>query len=87
MPSLAVGWAVGGGTFRRASVIVGCRDALLSAWGEGLSGSVSHADEKMFRHLGATEGSMTSGPASFVFFMRQSSHLVDERRTLRYLRP
>ncbi len=87
MPSLAVVWAVGGGTFRRASVIVGCRDALLSAWGEGLFGSVSHADEQMFRHLGAMEGSMTSGPAGVVLFMRQSSHLVDERRALRYLRP
>ena len=87
VPSLVVGWVGGGGTFRRASVIVGCRDALLSARGEGLSGRVSHADEKMFRHLGAMEGSMTSGPASFNFFMRQSSHPVDERRALIYMRP
>ena len=66
--------------------MVGCRDALLSARGEGLSERVSHADEKMFLHLGAMEGSMTSGPASFLFLMRQSSHPVDERRALKYLR-
>ncbi len=70
MPSLVIGWAGGGGTFRRASIIVGCRDALLSARGEGLSGRVSHADEKIFLHLGAMEGSMSSGPASFLFLMR-----------------
>ena len=87
MPSLVVGWVGVGGTFRRASSTVGCRDALLSARGEGLSGRVSHADEKKFLHLGAMEGSMTFGPASFIFFMRQSSHPVEERRALMYLRP
>ncbi len=66
-PSLD-GWAGGGGTFRRASIMVGCRDALLSVRGEGLSGRVSHADAKTFLHLGAMEGSMNSGPASFCFF-------------------
>ena len=85
-PSL-VDWAGGGGTFRRASIIVGCRDALLSARGEGLSGRVSHADEKMFLHLGAMEGAMIFGPASFCFLPRQSSHPVDERRALMNLRP
>ena len=55
-PSL-VDWAGGGGTFRRASIIVGCRDALLSVRGEGLSGRVSHADAKTVLHLGAMEGS------------------------------
>jgi hypothetical protein len=86
VPSLVVGWVGVGGTFRRASSIVGCRDALLSARGEGLSGRVSHDDKKMFLHLGAMERSMVSGPASFSFFMCQSSHPVDERRALKYLR-
>ena len=84
-PSL-VGWAGGGVTFRRASIIVGCRDARLSVRGEGLSGRVSHADAKTFLHLGATEGSMIFGPASFCFLLRQSSHPVDERRALMNLR-
>ena len=84
MPAPVVGWAGVGGTFRRASSIVGCRDALLSARGEGLSGRVSHADKKMFLHLGAMEGSMPSGPASLSFLMRQSSHPVDERSALKY---
>ena len=68
MPSLE-GRAEGGGTFRKASVIVGCRDALLSVRGEGLSGRVSHADAKTFLHLEAMEGSMISRPASFCFFV------------------
>ncbi len=70
VPSPVVDQVEGGGTFRRTSILVGCRDALLSASAEGLSGRVSHADEEMFRHLGAMEESMTSGPASFLFFMR-----------------
>ena len=81
-----MGWAGVGGTFRSASSIVGCRDALLSARGEGLSERVTHADRKMFLHIGAMEGSMVSGPASFSFLMCQSSHPVDERRALKYLR-
>ena len=84
-PSL-VDWAGGGGAFRRASIIVGCRDALLSVRGEGLSGRVSHADAKTFLHLGATEGSMISGPASFCFLLCQSSHPVDERSAFKNLR-
>ncbi len=87
VPSLVVVWVGGGGALRRASIIVGYRDALLSARGKGLSRMVSHADEKMFLHLGAMEESMISGPASFIFFMRQSSHPVDERRALMNLRP
>ena len=67
--ALVVGWAGVGGTFRSASSIVGCRDALLSARGEGLSGRAAHADRKMFLHLGVMEGSMISGPASFRFLM------------------
>ncbi len=86
VPALIVGWAGVGGTFRSASSIVGCRDALPSARGEGLSGRVAHADRKMFLHLGAMEGSMISGPASFCFLMRQSSHPVDERSARKYLR-
>ena len=86
VPALVVDWAGVGGTFRSASSIVGCRDALLSARGEGLSGRVSHADKKMFLHLGAMEGSMPYGPASFSFLMRQSSHPMDERSARKYLR-
>ena len=66
--------------FRRASVMVGCRDALLSVRGDGLSGRDSHAGAKTVLHLGAIEGSMNSGPASFCFLLCQSSHPVDERR-------
>ncbi len=86
VPALVVGGAGGGATFRSASSIVGCRDALLSARGEGLSGRVTHAERKMFLHLGAMEGSMPSGPVSFSFLMRQSSHPVDERSARKYLR-
>ncbi len=86
MSSLVVGWVGVGGTFRRASATVGCRNALLSARGEGLSGRVSHADKKMFLHLGAMEESVVVGPASFSFLMRQSSRPVDERRAFKYLR-
>ena len=49
--------------------MVGCRNALLSVMGDGLSGRDSHAGAKMVRHLGAIEGSMTSGPASFCFLL------------------
>ena len=66
--------------------MVGCRDALLSVRGEGLSGRDSHADAKMFLHLGAIEGSTISGPASFFFLLRQSSHPMDDRRAHKYLR-
>ena len=65
---------------------MGCRDVLLSVRGEGLSGRDSHADAKTFLHLGAIEGSTISGPASFSFLLRQSSHPVDDRRALKYLR-
>ena len=66
--------------------MVGCRDALLSVRGDGLSGRDSHAGAKMFLHLGAIEGSMISGPASFFFLLLQSSHPVDERRARVHLR-
>ena len=60
--------------------MVDCRDALLSVRGDGLSGRDSQAGAKTFLHLGAIEGSMISGPASFFFLLCQSSHPVDERR-------
>lgn len=86
VPALFAGWVREGEAFRKASSMVGCRDALLSARGEGLSGRVSHADKKMFIHLGEMEGSMVSGPESFSFLVRQSSHPVDERRAFKNLR-
>jgi len=38
VPTLSVVWGLQGGIFPKASAIVGCRDALLTARGEGLSG-------------------------------------------------
>ena len=46
VPSLSVDWAVRGGMLPKASVMVGCRDAMLTAWGEGFSGRLSQADAK-----------------------------------------
>jgi len=46
---LSVDWAVGGGMLLKASAMVGCRDAMLTTWGEGLSGRVPQADAKMSR--------------------------------------
>ena len=66
--------------------MVGCRDALLSVRGDGLSGRDPHAVAKTCLHLGAIEGSMISGPASFFFLLRQSSHPVEDKRALKYLR-
>ena len=86
MPAPVVDGAGAGGTCRSASSIVGCRDALLSARGVGLSGRVTHADWKMVLHLGAMEGSMPSGPASLSFLMHQSSHPVEERSARKYFR-
>ncbi len=86
VPSLSVDWAVCGGMLPNASVMVGCRDATLIAWGKGLSGRVPQADVKMSRKRGAMERSIASGPAIFGFRRRHSSGLLDERRALRYLR-
>ena len=55
LPSMSVDWAVGGTMLPRASVMVGCRDAMLIAWGGGLSGRVPQADAKMSRQRGAME--------------------------------
>ena len=70
----------------KASFMVGCLDAMLSAWGEGLSGRVLHADAKMSRHRGAMERSIASGPEVLGFKRRQSSGLLDKSSVLMYLR-
>ncbi len=84
--SLSVGWAVGGGILFKASVMVGCRNAMLIAWGGGLSGRLPQADTKMSRHRGAMDRSVASGPEIRGFKRRQSSGLVDESSVLMYLR-
>ena len=86
VPSLSVGWAVGGGILLKASVMVGCRDVMLTAWGEGLSGRVPQADAKISRQRGAMESSIASGPEILGFKRRQSSGLLDESSVLMYLR-
>jgi hypothetical protein len=58
VPALSVGWEVGGGMFLMASVMVGCRDAMLIARGEGLSGRLPHAGVKMSRQREAMERSI-----------------------------
>ncbi len=70
----------------KASVMVGCRDAILTAWGEGPSGRVPQADAKVSRHRGAMEKSIASGPEILGFRRRKSSRLLDESIILRYLR-
>ena len=49
VPALSIGWGVQRGTFPMASVIVGYRDVLLTARGEGLSGRLSHTGVKISR--------------------------------------
>ena len=66
--------------------MVGCRDAMLTAWGGGLSGRVPQADAKVSRQRGAMERSIASGPESLGFRRRQSSGLLDESSVLRYYR-
>ena len=53
VPSLFVGWEVEGGMFPMASIMVGCRDAMLTARGEGLSRRLPQAGAKMSRQRGA----------------------------------
>ena len=86
VPSLSVGWVVVGGMLLKASVMVGCRDAMLSAWGEGISGRVPQADAKMSRQRCAMERSIASGPEILGFRRRQSSGLLDESSVLMHLR-
>ena len=45
----------------KASVMVGCRDAILTTWGEGPSGRVSQDDAKMSRQRVAMERSVAAG--------------------------
>jgi len=47
VPPASVGWEVGGGMFPKASVMVGCRDVVLTSRGEGLSGRFLHSGAKM----------------------------------------
>ena len=70
----------------KASVTVGGRDAMLTAWGEGLSERVPHDDAKISRQRGAMERSIASGHEIFSFKRRQSSGLLGESSVLMYLR-
>jgi hypothetical protein len=49
IPSPSVSWAVGEGILLKASVMVGCRDAMIIARGEGPFGRVSKKDANMSR--------------------------------------
>jgi hypothetical protein len=62
VPALFVSWEEGGGMFPMASVMVGCRDAPLTARGEGLPGRLPQAGVKMSRQRGAMERSIARGP-------------------------
>ena len=86
MPSLSVNWAVGGGMLLKASVMVGCRDAMLNPWGEGLSRRVPQSDAKVSRHRGAMESFIAFGLEILGFRRLYSSWLLDESRVLKYLR-
>ncbi len=48
--------------FPMASAMVGCLDALLTARGEGLSGTLFQCGVKMYLHRGAMERVNGSGP-------------------------
>ncbi len=65
--SVCVGWEVVGGMWLKASVMVGCRDAMLTARGEGLSGRVPQSAAKISRQRGAMERSIASAPEIFGF--------------------
>ena len=71
--------------FHMASVMVGCRDAMLTVRGEGLSGRLPQAGAKMSRQRGAMERFIASRPEIFGFRRRQSSGMFDESSVLRYL--
>ena len=68
-----------------ASVMVGCRDAMLTACGEGLSGRVSQADAKASLQRGAMERSIASRPEILGLRSLHSSGLLDESNDLKYL--
>jgi hypothetical protein len=85
VPFPSVGWEVGGGMFSTASVMVDCRDVMLTARGEGLFGRLTQAGPKMSRQCGAMERSFAFGHEIFDFRRRHSSVLFDESSVLRYL--
>ena len=70
----------------KASVMVGCRAAMLTACGEGLSWRDPQADVKASLHRGAMERSSASGPEILGLRRRHSSRLFDESSVLRNLR-
>ena len=80
-----VGWEVGGGMFLKASVMLGCRDDILTSRGEGLSGRSLHSDTKMSRHRWAIGRFVASEPEIFRFRRRQSSGFFEESSVLKYL--
>ncbi len=85
VPNLFVGWEVGCGMFPMAFVMVGFRDAMITARGDILSGRLTQSGAKMSRQRGAMERSIASGPEIFIFRRRQFSGLFDESSVLRYL--
>ncbi len=86
MPPVYVGWEVVGRMWLKASVMVGCRDAMLIVRGEGLSGRAPQADAKISRQRGAMESSIASAPEILGFRKRQTAGLFDERSVFKYLR-
>ena len=59
VPALSIGLELQGGTFPTASIIVGCRDAVLTARGEGPSRRLSrHACVVISSQRGAMERSI-----------------------------
>ena len=85
VPKLSVLWEVQGGMFPKASVIAGCRDALLTARGEGPFWRLFQTGVKMSRQCGAMERSIVRRLEILVWIRRQSSGLFDESSVLRYL--
>ena len=84
--ALSSGRALGEGMLFQASVMVGCRVAMLIAWAEGPSGRAAQDGAKMSLHRGAMEMSSADGPDILVFRRCESSGLLDESSVLRYLR-
>ncbi len=73
--ALSSGRALGEGMLFHASVMAGCRVAMLIAWGEGPSGRAAQDGAKMSLHRGAMEMPGADGPEILVFRRRQSSGL------------
>ncbi len=86
MSPVYIGWEVVGGMWLKASVMVGCRDAMLTARVEDLSRRDSQADAKTSRQRGAMESHIASVPEILGLRKRQCVGLFDERSVLRYLR-